>query len=194
MINPTAISVDHRNWMLGRVARPAASGQRLPGPLSGHHPAVQLHRRLVLGDGVRGLRHAAAVLRDAEPPEPGLRGAPAQISAVIDHPNVANPVTFTTVIPNSGIPSRSAPTSAQPGLQPRPTPMASSARCRTTWSTCSAHAAHGFANRPFDNSASSTAWRPADRRPHPAAVRRPQRPPRWPRHQRRRVRPPAQPT
>jgi hypothetical protein len=34
---------------------------------------------------------------------------PLQISAVIDHPNVGNPLTFTTVIPNSGNPSRSCP-------------------------------------------------------------------------------------
>ena len=34
---------------------------------------------------------------------------PTQISAVIDHPNPANPVTFTTVIPFSGDPSRSCP-------------------------------------------------------------------------------------
>ena len=34
---------------------------------------------------------------------------PTQISAVIDHPNPGNPVTFTTVIPNSGLPSRSCP-------------------------------------------------------------------------------------
>jgi hypothetical protein len=34
---------------------------------------------------------------------------PTQISAVIDHPNPANPVTFTTVIPNSGVADRSCP-------------------------------------------------------------------------------------
>lgn len=34
---------------------------------------------------------------------------PTQIQAVIEHPNPANPVTFTTVIPNSGIPTRSCP-------------------------------------------------------------------------------------
>jgi hypothetical protein len=31
------------------------------------------------------------------------------ISALIDHPNISNPITFTTVIPNSGEPSRSCP-------------------------------------------------------------------------------------
>jgi hypothetical protein len=34
---------------------------------------------------------------------------PTQIQAIIDHPNPANPVTFTTVIPNSGLPTRSCP-------------------------------------------------------------------------------------
>jgi hypothetical protein len=34
---------------------------------------------------------------------------PTQISAVIEHPNPGNPVTFTTAIPNSGLPTRSCP-------------------------------------------------------------------------------------
>jgi hypothetical protein len=34
---------------------------------------------------------------------------PTQIQAIIQHPNPANPVTFTTAIPNSGLPSRSCP-------------------------------------------------------------------------------------
>jgi hypothetical protein len=34
---------------------------------------------------------------------------PTQIQAIIEHPNPANPVTFTTVIPNSGLPTRSCP-------------------------------------------------------------------------------------
>src|SRR5437763_11444485 len=34
---------------------------------------------------------------------------PTQISAVIEHPNPANPITFTTVIPNSGVADRSCP-------------------------------------------------------------------------------------
>ncbi len=36
-----------------------------PGHLPGHHAAVLVHRRLVLGDGVRGLLHAAQLLQDA---------------------------------------------------------------------------------------------------------------------------------
>ena len=34
---------------------------------------------------------------------------PTQIQAVIDHPNPANPITFTTAIPNAGLPTRSCP-------------------------------------------------------------------------------------
>jgi Tannase-like family of unknown function (DUF6351) len=41
--------------------------------------------------------------------DPGTVWTPVQISAVLDHPNVANPITFTNVIPNSGNPSRSCP-------------------------------------------------------------------------------------
>src|SRR5437660_1558763 len=45
--------------------------------------------------------------------DPGQVWTPANISAVIDHPNPANPVTFTTVIPFSGDPSRSCPSVPQ---------------------------------------------------------------------------------
>jgi hypothetical protein len=45
--------------------------------------------------------------------DPSRSGAdhftPAQIGAIIDHPNPGNPITFTTVIPNSADPSRSCP-------------------------------------------------------------------------------------
>ncbi|MEA2412001.1 MAG: hypothetical protein QOC77_2562 [Thermoleophilaceae bacterium] len=41
--------------------------------------------------------------------DPGVIYDPAAISAFFDHPNIANPVTFTSVIPNSGNPSRSCP-------------------------------------------------------------------------------------
>jgi hypothetical protein len=40
---------------------------------------------------------------------PGVAYDPVAISAFLDHPNISNPVTFTTVIPNSGDPSRSCP-------------------------------------------------------------------------------------
>ncbi len=41
--------------------------------------------------------------------DPGVVYDPVAISAFFDHPNIANPITFTTVIPNSGDPSRSCP-------------------------------------------------------------------------------------
>ncbi len=41
--------------------------------------------------------------------DPGVVYDPAAITAFMDHPNIANPITFTTVIPNSGDPSRSCP-------------------------------------------------------------------------------------
>jgi len=40
---------------------------------------------------------------------PGVAWTALGIQAVIDHPNIANPVSFTTVIPNSANPSRSCP-------------------------------------------------------------------------------------
>src|SRR5213079_1134525 len=40
---------------------------------------------------------------------PGVTWTPTALQQVFDHPNVANPITFTTVIPNSADPSRSCP-------------------------------------------------------------------------------------
>jgi hypothetical protein len=41
--------------------------------------------------------------------DPGVVYDPVAVSAFFDHPNIANPVTFTTAIPNSGEPTRSCP-------------------------------------------------------------------------------------
>jgi hypothetical protein len=41
--------------------------------------------------------------------DPGVVYDPAAVSAFFDHPNVANPITFTTAIPNSGEPTRDCP-------------------------------------------------------------------------------------
>src|SRR4051812_40234584 len=41
--------------------------------------------------------------------DPGVIYDPIATSAFFDHPNIANPITFTSVIPNSGNPSRSCP-------------------------------------------------------------------------------------
>jgi hypothetical protein len=40
---------------------------------------------------------------------PGVVYDPVAISALFDHPNIANPITFTSVIPNSGEPTRPCP-------------------------------------------------------------------------------------
>ena len=48
-------------------------------------------------------------LEDPSRWDPGVIYDPAATSAFFDHPNIANPVTFTSVIPNSGDPSRSCP-------------------------------------------------------------------------------------
>ena len=40
---------------------------------------------------------------------PGVFWGPLEMSAVLDHPNIGNPITFTNVIPNSGMPHRSCP-------------------------------------------------------------------------------------
>ena len=53
---------------------------------------------------------AAAVLRGPVAlGRPATSWDPHAISQVLDHPNVGNPVTFTTAIPNSGDPSRVVP-------------------------------------------------------------------------------------
>jgi hypothetical protein len=48
-------------------------------------------------------------LEDPSRWDPGVVYDPVATSAFFDHPNIANPVTFTSVIPNSGDPSRPCP-------------------------------------------------------------------------------------
>ena len=103
-------ALDDRQRLLRRLARPAPGRQRLSRRLPGHHAAVLVHRRLVVRDAVRGVLLRAPVPR--EPDALGSRASPTTRSrrrAFFDHPNPANPVTFTTVIPNSGEPTRSCP-------------------------------------------------------------------------------------
>ena len=98
-------ALDDRQRLLGRLARPAAGRQRLPGRLPGHHAAV-------LASPTRGRRRCStwsttSALQYFEDPtrwDPGVVYDPVAISAFFDHPNTANPITFTTVIPNSGDP------------------------------------------------------------------------------------------
>ena len=79
-------------------------------------------------------------------------------AAFFDHPNLANPIRFTTVIPNSGDPSRSLPGRAgRPGLQRADEPAtACAARSRTTWSTRSAATSTASPAAASTTSASST--------------------------------------
>jgi hypothetical protein len=78
---------------------------------------------------------------------------PAQMSAVLDHPNVGNPVTFTGVIPNGGDPTHSCaglPKNKQYNAQTNKHGV----RCTLqdyTINVVGPRKKDGFANRPFDN-------------------------------------------
>jgi hypothetical protein len=78
---------------------------------------------------------------------------PAQMSAVLDHPNVGNPVTFTNVIPNGGDPTHScAGLDASKQYNAKTNPHG--VRCTLqdyTVNVVGRRAKDGFANRPFDN-------------------------------------------
>jgi hypothetical protein len=85
--------------------------------------------------------------------DPGTAWTPAQMSAVLDHPNIGNPITFTSVIPNGGNPSRSCP-----GVPDEKVYAAESnpkgVRCTLqdyTINVVGRRPTDGFANRPFDN-------------------------------------------
>ena len=100
--------VDDRHGLLRRLARAAAGGQRLPRPLPGHHAAV-------LASPTPGRRRwststTPCCCSTSRTRRAGTRapcGRPRRSARCIDHPNIGNPVTFTTAIPNSGDPSRS---------------------------------------------------------------------------------------
>ncbi|HWW52708.1 MAG TPA: DUF6351 family protein [Acidimicrobiales bacterium] len=83
---------------------------------------------------------------------PGTIWTPTQISAVIDHPNIGNPITFTSVIPNSGNPSRSCP-SVPAGRTYNPTTNPGGVKCTLQDYMVNVFGKRpdGFANRPFDN-------------------------------------------
>ncbi|HET6816044.1 MAG TPA: DUF6351 family protein [Mycobacteriales bacterium] len=78
---------------------------------------------------------------------------PAQMSAVLDHPNVGNPVTFTTAIPNGGDPTHSC-AGLDPSKQYNPKTNRHGVRCTLqdyTINVVGKRKQDGFANRPFDN-------------------------------------------
>ncbi len=78
---------------------------------------------------------------------------PVQMSAVLDHPNVGNPVTFTNVIPDGGDPTHSCaglPANKQYDAKTNPHGV----RCTLqdyTINVLGPRKKDGFANRPFDN-------------------------------------------
>jgi hypothetical protein len=77
---------------------------------------------------------------------------PVATSAFFDHPNIANPVTFTTAIPNSGDPSRSCPGVPEDKVYNEQT-NPSGVRCTLQDYMVNAFGrdARGFARRGFDN-------------------------------------------
>ncbi|HET7530585.1 MAG TPA: DUF6351 family protein [Mycobacteriales bacterium] len=78
---------------------------------------------------------------------------PAQMSAVLDHPNVGNPVTFTTAIPNGGDPTHSC-AGLPADKQYNPKTNKHGVRCTLqdyTVNVVGKRKKDGFANRPFDN-------------------------------------------
>ena len=85
--------------------------------------------------------------------DPGDAWTPAQMSAVLDHPNVGNPVTFTGVIPNGGDPTHSC-AGLPADKQYNPKTNKHGVRCTLqdyTINVVGPRKQDGFANRPFDN-------------------------------------------
>jgi hypothetical protein len=78
---------------------------------------------------------------------------PAQMSAVLDHPNVGNPITFTTAIPNGGDPTHSC-AGLSASKQYNAKTNKHGVRCTLqnyTINVVGPRKKDGFANRPFDN-------------------------------------------
>ena len=95
---------------------------------------------------------------------PGVAWAPNQIATVNGHPNISNPITFTTAIPNSGEPSRDCPGVPEEDVYNEET-NPGGVRCTlqdymvnifgrrpaSEWSEVEQGLGRGFANRPWDN-------------------------------------------
>jgi hypothetical protein len=83
--------------------------------------------------------------------DPGTVWTPLQMSSVIDHPNIANPITFTNVIPNSGMPSRSCPDVPQAQVyDPKTNPSGVKCTLQDYMVNVFGKRPDGFAYRPFD--------------------------------------------
>jgi hypothetical protein len=85
--------------------------------------------------------------------DPGTAWTPAQISAVLDHPNIANPLSFTTAISNNLNPTHTC-TGLPAAKQYNASTNKRGTRCDTQdymINVFGKRAKDGFANRPFDN-------------------------------------------
>ena len=95
------------------------------------------------------------LLRYFQHPEawaPGTVWDPVAIQQVLDHPNPANPVTFTTAIPNSGDPSRSCPgVPAKDVYDPKTNPDGVKCTLQDYMVNVFGLRPDGFANRAFGN-------------------------------------------
>jgi hypothetical protein len=82
----------------------------------------------------------------------GTLWTPTAIQQVLDHPNIGNPVTFTTVIPNSANPSRSCPdVEPQHVYHPGSNPHGVKCTLQQYMVNVFGKRSDGFANRPFGN-------------------------------------------
>jgi hypothetical protein len=83
---------------------------------------------------------------------PGTVWTPTAIQQVLDHPNIANPITFTNVIPNAANPSRSCPSvPAAKTYNPKTNPGGVKCTLQDYMVNVFGKRADGFANRPFGN-------------------------------------------
>jgi hypothetical protein len=84
--------------------------------------------------------------------DPGTTWDPASIGQVLGHPNVGNPVTFTTAIPNASDPSRSCPgVPAAQVYDPKTNPKGVKCTLQDYMVNVFGKRRDGFANRAFGN-------------------------------------------
>src|SRR3954465_5325854 len=84
--------------------------------------------------------------------DPGTVWNPEAISQVLGHPNVGNPITFTTAIPNSGDPSRSCPgVDSSKVYDPKTNPKGVKCTLQDYMVNVFGKRKDGFANRAFGN-------------------------------------------
>ena len=94
------------------------------------------------------------LLQDPSRWGPGVVYDPAAISGVLDHPNIANPVTFTTVIPNSRRPDAARARACRPTRSTTRRRTRTGVRCTLQdymVNVVRRATSDGFARRAFDN-------------------------------------------